>query len=94
MKTAKFHEVAELIVDSHNGIYSAQVLNGRVTLDIPQEDSEILAAGPDHEHYHEVWAELEGSTCDNGKYTIYSVDGDIFIVPSGVEITDLDEIFG
>ena len=93
MKKAKFHEVAELIVDSTHGIYSAQVLNERVTLDIPQEDKDILSAGPDHD-YHEVWAEIDGSTCENGRYTIHLVDGDIFIVPSDVEITDIDEIFG
>lgn len=92
MKKAKFHEVAECIVDNHYGVYSAQVLNERVNLDISDEQKSILAAGPEHEEYIELWAELDNETCENGKYDIRQIDGDIWIVPSDVEITDWEEI--
>jgi hypothetical protein len=91
MKAAKFYDVAQLVVDSHFGIYSAQTLNERVNLDISDEDKAILADGPDNEQYIEVWADL--STCEGGTYHIHQIEGDIWIVPVDIEIVDLDEVY-
>ena len=48
-------------VDSHHGIYSAQIfaqmLDFKSVSGIDIEDWKILLSGPDHEHYVEVWAD-------------------------------------
>ena len=48
----------------------------------------ILEAGPDHEHYWEVWVEVCDSaivTDEHGiKYSVYQ-DGDCWLIPEGME---------
>ena len=95
MKTAQFHEVAVLLIDSHHGIYSGQALAERYELpNLSPEDKQTLLNGPDDEFYVEVWAGLEGETVmiDGEEYEIYSLDGDTWAIPANVEITNWDEL--
>jgi hypothetical protein len=86
-------------VDSHHGVYSAQVF--AQSLDFKQiegmtiEDWNILLAGPDHEHYTDVWADLENITVvdqDGNKWLVYQNEG-IFLYPESIsELIDWDEL--
>lgn len=77
-------ESYHLLVDSVRGIYAAQhyaMLYGDTLSD---EDREILLAGPDNEHYLEVWDNtLDGSITIiiSGKhYAVKTDNGDIWAV--------------
>jgi hypothetical protein len=95
MKTAQFHEVAVLLVDSHHGIYSGQLLAEHYELpNLSPEDKQILLNGPDDESYVEVWSDLEGETVmiDGEAYEVRSIDGDTWAIPANVEITNWGEL--
>ena len=96
MKTAQFHEVAELLVNSQFGIYSGQVLAERHELpNLSTEDKQTLLNGPDDEFYVEVWADIEGEAVliDGKEHEVHQIEGDIWAVPSDVEITDWEELY-
>jgi hypothetical protein len=63
---------------------------------VKDEDWAILEAGPDHEHYWEVWDTVCTDavvTDDNGvKFTIHQ-DGDCWLVPEGMEWDEATETF-
>lgn len=92
-KKQHFHEVANHFIDSHHGIYSAQVfaesLNFEQLKGITKEDYDILLAGPEHEDYVEVWANklLNIVVADkNGKeWSAYENEG-IFLYPKDANI--------
>jgi hypothetical protein len=54
---------------------------------VDAEQFDILLAGPDHEHYWDVWTEvLDNATVvgDECTYSMYQ-DGDLWLVPEGME---------
>jgi hypothetical protein len=80
-----------LIVDDHNGIYSAQAFTERVKFEdvtgITKESWDILRTGPDHKEYIQTW----GDCLDNVKvqyngeeHAIYQTDG-IWIYPTRLQ---------
>ncbi len=98
MKTALFQDVAILLVDSHHGIYSGQMLADAISFDqwkdLSKEDYETLLFGPEHDDYIEAWATVSGKEftgMDGIIYTVYESE-DIWAIPSDVEIIDLDEM--
>ena len=81
---------AELFADSARGIYIpqhfAEAVDRSKVHDVTDEQWSILAAGPDHEHYWDVWTEvLDGATLikDDGSGWYLHQDGDLWIVPAG-----------
>ena len=87
-----------LLIDSHHGIYSGQILATQYGnhLQVSQEDKDILTAGPDHEYYIETWADMEGETMidDTGeRYFIWTNEGDTWAVPDGWEWSEDEETY-
>ena len=84
-------EVAEHVVDSHNGIYSAQVFAeryGDCIQGISKEELEILKAGPDYKEYIDVWGEKLSNAdviVDDKPFRVYENEG-IYLIPADVEI--------
>lgn len=59
---------------------------------VTAEQWAILEAGPDHEHYWDTWDEVQDTariTIDDIEYFV-SQDGDVFLVPAGMEFDDLE----
>ena len=86
-----------LLVDSHNGIYSAQMLAKWYGphLQIEKDDLDILLDGPDNDNYVEVWANIDGIELidDSGeKYFIWQYE-DIWAVPDGWEWSEDEETY-
>ena len=51
----------------------------------------VLEAGPDHEHYWDVWAEVLDAakiTGSNGMQYTFMQDGDVYAIPVGMEWDD------
>ncbi len=86
-----------LLVDSHHGIYSAQILAqsyGKY-LQIDRTELNILKAGPDDDNYIETWAAIDGCEIidESGeKYFIWQNE-DIWAVPDGWEWSEEDETY-
>ncbi len=63
---------------------------------VSDEDWAILETGPDHEHYWDVWFDVQQTaviTDDNGtKYTIYQ-DGDCWLIPEGMVWDDNNDFW-
>lgn len=63
---------------------------------VDDEDWAILEAGPDHEHYWDVWTEVCGNavvTDEIGiKYRL-NQDGDLWLVPEGMQWNDEKDTF-
>lgn len=97
-KKQHFHEVADHFVDSHNGVYSAQVFVERVKFEqlkgITKKDYDILLAGPEHKDYVEVWANKLSNivvTDEKGKeWSVYENEG-IYLYPKDANI-DWEEV--
>jgi hypothetical protein len=84
-----------LILNDARGVYlprdfTCNVARERVT-NISDEDWATLAAGPDSEHYWEAWDAVLCDavvTDDNGaQYGLYQ-DGDLWLIPKGMEWDD------
>lgn len=88
-----------LFLDDHRGIYIprdfAQSIKHEAVTGVDEEAWAILEAGPDHEFYWDVWAEV----CDDAKvldtekgitYTLWQ-DGPLWLIPEGY---DNPEFFG
>ncbi len=97
MKTALFGDVAILLVDSHHGIYSGQILAKSIAreqwIDLTDVDHDILLAGPDHDDYLDVWSDISGKQfkgLDGVLYDIHELE-DIWAVPADVEITNWED---
>lgn len=82
----------EHFVDSHHGIYSGQIFAQSLDFSqvegISQDDWDILLAGPDHEHYVEVWAdELQNVIVkdSNGKRFLVWENEGIFLYPEEIQ---------
>lgn len=89
----------EHVVDSHHGIYSAQVFaekfNETRIEGISKEDWTILLAGPDHEDYFQVWADcLDNITVDyEGKRWLVWENEGIYLYPEEIhDLIDWDEL--
>lgn len=86
-----------LLVDSHNGIYSAQMLAkwyGKY-LQIDQTSIDILLAGPDDGNYLDTWSEIDGIELidESGeKYFIWQNE-DIWAVPDGLEWSEDEDAY-
>lgn len=84
-----------LAVDSHHGIYSAQIFvqqYGDSISMLSDEDKAILLQGPENEDYIETWADLLA-----GSFTFVNVDGknyqilemeDIWLLPEDMEFPE------
>ena len=79
------------IVDSHNGIYSAQAFAKRIDFEtavgISQEDWNILLAGPDHINYVEVWADELSKVkvfIEGKPYLVWENEG-IYLYPEEIQ---------
>ncbi len=63
---------------------------------VSDEDWAILESGPDHEWYWDTWNDVEQNaivTDENGhKYTLYQ-NGDLWLVPEGMEWDDHMQTF-
>ena len=103
------------IIDGHHGVYVPQIFateygtlfegGGRVPADVqidrrPAEEREVLLAGPEHEHYWDVWeAILDGLewTEHNGtcRRTLWQ-DSDLFLITNGImgELSEFEGIDG
>jgi hypothetical protein len=63
---------------------------------VSQKDWEILEEGPNHEHYWEVWTEvLDKAVVTDWNGVVYSLhqDGDLWLVPKGMEWSDELEMY-
>lgn len=75
-----------LLVDGNSGIYVPQSFveaYDAAEWGISPEDESILNAGPDHEHYWDVWDDVlrdASYTDDNGNVWHLWQDGDLFAV--------------
>lgn len=74
----------ELLVSDHHGIYVPQVFAEIARRDlfgdsISAEDWAILSAGPEHEHYWDVWDEVLNSAETEDGVSLWQ-DGDLFAV--------------
>lgn len=68
--------------------------------EVSDEDKAVLLAGPEHEHYWEVWSDV----CDDAvvteapgtpvavKFTLYQ-DGDLWLIPEGMEWSERRDWF-
>jgi hypothetical protein len=63
---------------------------------VSTENWKTLEAGPDHEWYWEAWDEVLQDavvTDDNGvKFTLYQ-EGDLWLIPEGMEWSDAENFF-
>jgi hypothetical protein len=73
----------ELLVDDHHGQYVAQVfaetIKRELFPDVSAEDWAILESGPDHEHYHDVAADIDSWQTADG-ISIMWQDGALWAV--------------
>lgn len=91
-----FEDSAELLFDSHRGVYIPQNFAEEMVRDcvkgVSAEQWAILEAGPDHEWYWEVWSEIEDSAeitdPDSGETYRLFQNGDVWLVPLDVEIPE------
>jgi hypothetical protein len=91
-----------LWLDDHRGIYiprdfASSFLNRSKHVEgVNADDWKILETGPDHEYYWDVWIEVSDNaivTDENGvKYRLYQ-DGDLWLIPVGMEWNDETETF-
>ena len=92
MENDNFLENAELFASDHRGIYIpqffAQAVFREAVQGVSDEQYAVLEAGPDHEHYWDVWDEVLGAAVINhpvlGACTLWQ-DGDLWVVPAGQE---------
>ena len=63
---------------------------------VDDEEWAVLDAGPDHEHYWDVWCDVEQGAVvlddDGNRYTIWN-DGDCWLIPEGMEFNEATETF-
>ncbi len=91
-----------LWLDSNRGVYIprdfANSFKDRAThvSGVDTDDWAILEAGPDHEAYWDVWTDV----CDNATVTdehgfVYRLyqDGDLWLIPDGMEWSDSEDWF-
>lgn len=84
-----------LFLNDARGIYLPRDFTCNVARDrvigVSDEDWAILEAGPDHEHYWDVWNEIEQDaivTDNKGvRYRLHQ-DGDLWLIPLGMEWDD------
>ena len=81
-------ECRMLILDGARGIYLPQDFArdcDPAAWSIPQETTDILLAGPDHEHYWDAWDDVVGrhERVWDGKTWTLEQDGDLFAVCTG-----------
>lgn len=88
------NETITLIVDGANGIYVPQrfVRNFDTSQwGVSNEDADILKAGPDHEHYWDVWESVirqaRLTDGDGRSWSLYQ-DGDLFAVREDHEFSE------
>jgi hypothetical protein len=91
-------------VDGSRGIYVPQAFaqsmgddgRSKAVINVSREEWAVLDAGPDHEHYWDVWSDVEQKAevvCpDNNAYRLFQ-DGDLWLIPVGMEWSDNDEWF-
>lgn len=74
------------LIDAHGQYIPeifAQTIDRAKTQNITEEQFSALEAGPNSEHYWDVWDEIERNGVilhENQEYTIY-LDGDLFFIP-------------
>ena len=82
-------ENAMLFLDSNRGVYIpqnfAEIVKRDCVSGVTEDDWNVLAAGPDHESYWDVWNDVESNARvtdpDSGiVYYLYQ-DGDLWLVP-------------
>jgi hypothetical protein len=90
----------EILFDEASGIYIpkrfADEMDRARVVGVSASDYETLEAGPDHEHYWEVWAEvLRLATITGTDGTKYSLeqDGTVFLVENGGEYCEQEDTY-
>jgi len=86
----------EIFLDSARGVYIprdfASCIDPTDWRGITLEDLEVLRAGPDHESYWDVWADvLDNAETRDGR--VLHQDGDLFLVAQDKAIEDLNAYF-
>ena len=89
----------ELLFDDASGIYIpqrfAQEIDREAVTGVSEEDFEILN-DPDHEFYWDAWADVLDTAIitdiHGTQYTLYQ-DGDVWLIPIGMEWSEKDEFF-
>lgn len=91
-----------LWLDDHRGVYIPRDFANRFkdrdknVSGVSADEWAILEAGPDHEQYWDVWADVEQNaivTDDNGaKFRLYQ-DGALWLVPEGMEWDEETDFF-
>jgi hypothetical protein len=93
-----------LWLDSARGVYIPRDFaasfgdDGRMkaVMNVDNDDWAVLDAGPDHEHYWDVWSDVEQKAeivfPDNLAYRLHQ-DGDLWLIPVGMEWSDEHDWF-
>lgn len=82
--------------DFANGFTDRDEIAAKHVSGVSDEDWSILEAGPDHEQYWETWeGVLDGAkvTDENGVVFTLHQDGDLWLVPVGMEWSEEDDGF-
>jgi hypothetical protein len=88
-----------LMLDSARGRYIprdfAEIVDRKSVSNVLNIHWAILKAGPDHEHYWDIWQDVEQNavvTIDDVRYRLHQ-DGDLWLVPDGMEWSDSEDCF-
>ena len=90
----------ELLVESHHGIYSGQILAqtlGDKLRKVIGEDNFNILLNPEHDDYVEVWADSDSVTItdyEGKKWVLCPIEGDIWAIPEDEYLNiNWDEIY-
>jgi hypothetical protein len=76
-----------LLVDGLRGIYVAQhfakTIDRSLVTNVSEEDWRIMEAGPESEHYSDVWLLTQLHAVIDGGSLHQTEDGDLFWLPTG-----------
>lgn len=91
----------EIFLNDAHGIYIptlfAQSIRHDCVTDVDADDWDIIESGPDHEFYWDAWTDILDSAritdpSTGAVYTLYH-DGDLWLIPDGMEWDDTREFF-
>lgn len=86
----------QLLLTDARGVYIprdfAECMDRDCVSGVSDDDWAILEAGPEHEHYWDVWTDvLDNATATDpvtGVVYRFEQDGDLFAIPEGMEWSD------
>jgi len=91
-----------LWLDDHRGVYiprdfaNSFANRAKDVSGVSDDDWSVLEAGPDHEHYWDVWQDVaENAIVTDANGVLYRVyqDGACWLVPMAMEWSDKEEFF-